>query len=589
MERSRTDRVRLLALGTIVLAAFAFRLWGITWGLHNANVSRRPHPDEWVLYWVFQWFDAHHSLNPCAHGTTGCFFDWGSVYLYLAYAVHALTGPALMPILGQLGPNADARFVSAVLAGRLASALASTVTVPVVYRLAARAYEPNAGLVAALLVAFSGLLIQLAHFATPDMTVGLLMSISLLAMYRAMSRPTGPRFGVAGALVGLSAGAEYHMVLLSIPLTCAWLLAERGGHTGDDTRSVTDGWHARIQRQAPGWLLAAYVCAAASFAVSNLYAMVDFPAFVASLEHTIRIRTVDSQAQYQGRWAAYGPSLLYVIRYPLGYGVGWAFTLLMIAGALRCVLRRRKADLLLLSWLLPYFLLVTASTAKFMRYSAPLLPPLCILAGALVVEVARRQDVGYIRFRRGLLRAVIAVCLAYSLVYDAAYAGLFTSPDPRLLATSWLSDNAPKGSRVAFEELPNGLLNLPYFVSAAGYRPCFSQFDPGRLSGPMQYVMLDSYSLEEHPDVTNQDVLRFRQALMQRAGYALVKRVHYVPTFLGFRFPIDGSPHDWRYPTHEIAIYRRSSASAPSPALRSACYPDLHAALAALYVQPSTH
>ncbi|HLJ69037.1 MAG TPA: hypothetical protein VKX16_16920, partial [Chloroflexota bacterium] len=57
--------------------------------------------------------------------------------------------------------------------------------------------------------------------------------------------------------------------------------------------------------------------------------------------------------------------------------------------------------------------------------------------------------------------------------------------------------------------------------------------------------------------------------------YRLLARVHYTPTFLGLRFPIDASPHDWRYPSHEILVYQRATAvSAPTAAV---CYPSVAA------------
>jgi len=579
MLRHRRISTRGVILAAILLVALGFRLWGITWGLHDANVSRRPHPDEWVLYWVFQWFGASGTLNPCPRAGSACFFDWGSVYLYLAYASHLALSPllALIPP-STFGARSDPQFIQAALAGRVTSALASAATVVVVYKLCFRAYGSAAGLLAASITALSGLLIQLAHFGTPDMTVSLLMSGSLLAVYTAMERPSVFRFGLAGGMVGLTAGTEYQMALLAIPLTCGCLLAQYELPAGDG------------QLLAPLWLLAAYLCAGLGFFASNPYILVDFPAFWASIEHTIRIRTVDSGAEYQDRWAAYGPSWLYVIRYPLGYGVGWTLASWLLAGALRAIFRQSKADLLLLSWVIPYLLLVTLSTAKFMRYSAPLLPPLAILAGALAAEALRWRPRGHIALPRAIAGAALGSALALTSVYDAAYEGLFTSPDPRAIAARWTEDHIPRGTQVAFEELPDGLINLPYFVSAAGYQPCFSQFQVKRLAGPMRYVMVDSYSLEEHPGASQAQVRRFRDALAQSGGFKLVEHVHYVPTFLGLRFPIDASVHDWRYPARQISIYERQAARGPASQAGtgttqvSSCYPNLQTALVALYI-----
>jgi len=549
-------RRRFLLLGLIVLLALLLRSWGIAWGLHDSNVSRRAHPDEWAIYYLFQWFDGTRSLNPCP-SQGQCFFDWGSVFPYLAYGLHFLALPlfGLIPA-GAFGHHADINFVRIVLTGRVLSVLLSILTVMMSYRLAAVCFGPGAGLLAALFVALSGLLVQLAHFATPDATLDFLMTCSLLAMALALKRPSLSRFTVAGGLVGLAAGTEYQMALLLLPLTCAWLLSSRRGALP---------------------LLAAYGVAAATFLISNPYVLIDQHAFRLSIEHAIRMRTVDSALQYQDRWAPYGPAWLYVVRYPLGYGVGFAMTGVLIAGAAWSLWRREKYDLLLLCWLVPYLLLVSFSSAKFMRYSAPLLPPLAVLAGRFVATAL-------VQPRPRAVRAAAAIgtaaALLFSGAYDAAYAGMFAAPEPRLVATMWLAQHARLGSQVEFEELPDGLVNLPVFVTAAGYRPCFAQFSTKRLGGSPAYVVVDNYALEDHEAVSGSVARRFQHVLASTPNYRVAHRVAYVPTFLGLSFPIGGSPHDWRYPDHEITVYSR--VSSPTSAA-SYCYQNLQLAVASLY------
>lgn len=548
-------RVRLAVLAAIVLAALAFRAWGLTWGLHNATVERRPQPDEWTVYWLFRWFETNHNLNPCPQAATQCFFDWGAVYPYLAYAVHFLTTPLLAALPAHyFGPNAKPAFIQSEVAGRVCSLLASTVTATVVYRFGSVAYGYAAGLLAAILIAFSALLIELAHFATPDSTTSLLLSASLLALVLAMQRPTARRFAVTGVLIGLAMGTEYHMGLLALPLLAAWYLSP----------------------QRKGKLLAiAGAGAIGTFLLTNVYILVDLPGFVAAIKHTVLMRTVDSQAEYQGRWKAFDPAWLYVLRYPLGYGESAGLAIVLAVGVVWAVIRRRKTDLLLLCWVVPYFLLVSWSSAKFMRYSAPLLPALAVLAGAMLADLWSIR-----RVPRRILALATTAALLFALTYDAAYTGLFTSPDPRVVATAWLEQHVPTGTEVAFEELPDGLLNLPYFVTAAGYQPCIAQFKISQLQSVAPYIAVDNYDLEEHPRVPQSAVQTFRHALSDSNRFQVVERIDDVPTFLGLRFPIEATPNDWRYAAHTITVYRRvATASSTS----SQCFPSLEAASSALH------
>jgi hypothetical protein len=545
-------------LAGIIVLGFALRAWGLTWGLYDSNVSRRPHPDEWPVYWLFHWFGSNHNLDPCPHPGSACFFDWGMAYPYAAFAVRLLMTPftALVPG-GAFGRQADMEFVWAVIAGRLTSLILSTLTIVVVYKLASETFGAETGLASALVAALSTLFLQLAHFATPDSMTVFLLSCTLLAATRACMRQSARWLALSGALLGLTMGSEYHMVLLVLPLTVAWWL-------GGAPR------HGR-------YMALALACAILTYMMSNIYALVHLSDFIAATEHTLRIRTVDSRLQYGDRWSVFGPVWLYVIRYPLGYGVGFALTAWMLAGTVWSLVRRSKGDWVLLSWLFVYFVLVSLSPAKFMRYSAPLLPVLAVFSGRLLVDLVRASRVRI----RVTASALALAAVLISLVYDGAYVGLFTSTDSRLSAAQWLQHRAPTVSDVAFDQLPNGLINLPYFFTTAGYHPCFTQFQPAALSNPARYVVTDNYDLEEHPRITQIAVDRFRRALQHDSKYHLVLQVHHTPTFLGASFSIDGSPHDWRYPSHVIVVYQKNPV-ASGPGSRS-CFPNLAAAHDALY------
>lgn len=541
----------------VLLVGFGFRVWGLTWGLANADVSRRPHPDEWPVYWLFNWFTATGTLNPCPRPPGQCFFDWGSVFPYLAFALRGILSPlfALFPP-EVFGPRADPRFVYDVLAARGVSALLSTLTILVTYALGREAIDRRVGLVAAAAIALSALPIQLAHFGTPDSTSGLLVAVTLWQAVRLARVPTGRTLLLAAALVGVATGTEYNLAVLALPVAAACLVA-----------GVRD-----LRRLS----LAAAV-AAGAFLLTNPYILVDLPAFAGAAVHTLRIRTVDSAAQYGDRWAAYGPAWLYVVRFALAYGVGVPVTVWFVAGAATALWRRSRNDLILLAWIVPYGLLVTVSPAKFMRYSAPLIAPLAVLAAALAVRAVATWNPTL----RGAVVAAIGGSLLYAALYDAAYAGLFTSRDPRVAAAQAVLAQPGSTRGVAFEQLPNGLVNLPYFVDGLGPRSCFTGFSTRRLAGA-RYLLLDRYALEEHPRVSSAQVRDFLASVRRTPGYQLVRRIAYTPTFLGLAFPITGSPHDWRYPSHEISIYRIPASVANRPA-GSQCYPTVAAAIKVLY------
>lgn len=540
-------------LGAVFLSALVLRSWGLTWGLQHADVSSRAHPDEWVVYWLFQWFHHAAGLNPCPDAEHDrCFFDWGTVYLYLAYGMHAALSPFTdrMPAY-TAGSHTDAAYVYSVLAGRIVSVLASGITIFLTYQIGRQSDGPGAGTLAALMLTISTLSIQLSHFATPDSTALMFSTGSLLAMVTTLHGPDARRFALAGVLAGLAIGTEYHMVLLGVPLVCVWLL--------------TPGRKASM-------LAAGFASCAAAFLITNPYAVAEAGPFAAAIRHAVTSRTVNSQQQYQDEFTRFGSIWLYTVRYSLGYGIGFALTGCAMGGVVWGAIRRHRSDLILLAWVAPYFLLITLSPAKYMRYAAPLLPSLAVLTAGLAIHLLRSRHSGL----RLVATAFGTLVVAYTCLYDAAYLGLFSSPEPRYAATNWLVHHAPTGSRIAFDFIPTGLTTLPVLVTREGYRPCFAQFETRQLRTPSVYLVLDAYNAQLHPQVAQSSVDRFLAALHRDATYRLVEDIHYVPTFLGLRFLIDSSPHDWRYPSHEIWIYRHTTAQTLD---HPHCYDSLQAAI----------
>jgi hypothetical protein len=556
----------------ILALALGFRLWGIAWGLHDANVSVRPHPDEWTVFYLVTWFNHYHSASPCPRTGSQCFFDWGMAFPYLSYLAHVVSLPfAALISRSSFGAQTQLPFVHIVLPARILSAVLSTATVYVVYRAGLRAYGSVAGLAAALCAALACLLIQLGHFATPDSTTVLLVASTLWAALVVVDVPSMRRFVLCGLLWGLGAASEYHMVLLGLPVAAAWALS---GHRRLTTLATACG------------------VALVAFLAVNVYAVIDFSSFLAATEHTLRIRTVDSAAEYGNRWSVYGSPWLYVVRYALGYGAGVPLALWMVVATGVALYRRQRADLILLAWLVPYFMLVSLSPAKFMRYSAPLLPVLILFSGRLVVEIVAAR-LAWMRVAGAVIGLAV---LAYTALYDSAYVGLFTAPDTRHQAAVWLAAHPPRQAgtprlRVAYEQLPNGLINLPYYGQQHDFMPCFTQFAPAALAGRQSYLMIDSYDLEEHPRFTDAQVTSFRSALRTavRAGaYRKVAEFVREPTALGVAFSLAGSPHDWRYPDHDITIFRNMTGAASMSHVQSVCYPSLQAAHDALYTGTSS-
>src|SRR5690242_18721772 len=156
-------RGHLIVLAVILLLGGAARFWNLDWD--QGTFTFYPDEAEYNRA-ALQLFP---SLNP--H-----FFNYGTFPIYLyrftAAILHHLTG---------VDWTAVERFA---LIGRAYSALASTLTILVVYAIGRRLWNAWTGVLAAALLAGTALAIQSAHFGTVDTILTLEAALMLLVSLR---------------------------------------------------------------------------------------------------------------------------------------------------------------------------------------------------------------------------------------------------------------------------------------------------------------------------------------------------------------------------------------------------------------------
>jgi hypothetical protein len=218
------------ALLLLVLAAIslALRLIGIDWdqGLYL-------HPDERFVVWVttdLRWpatvagfFNTATSpLNP--YNTQHSSFVYGT---FPSFLVKAIATPLEMDSYGELH-----------LVGRATNAVFDTGTVILTALLAKHFFNARAGLLAGILLAFTPLFLQSAHFFTVD-TVATFFAVAAFACaLRSWDRRSIGWMALAGVMVGL-AGASKPNFLITIAFLALPVLEQvRAG-----------GWRSLVPRQ----------------------------------------------------------------------------------------------------------------------------------------------------------------------------------------------------------------------------------------------------------------------------------------------------------------------------------------------------
>jgi 4-amino-4-deoxy-L-arabinose transferase-like glycosyltransferase len=292
-----------------------------------------------------------------------------------------------------------------------------------------RAYGTAAAAVAASVVAIETTEIAYSRMAVTDvpLTLGVGACLALLV---------GGRLELGGLVAGLATSIKYPGILLIVPLVVA-------------------GY------RQPRRLVAGVAIAAVAFCATSPFFVVHFGSAVSDAYHVQKLA-------HQG-WLGFEHDRVAPIAFlvHLWHGLGPALLVCGI-GLVVALVRRRRADLILASFAIVYFLDISTFGAHFDRYVLPLLPPLGVLAG-----------------RMRALAPVTLLLLVVPLTWAVRDAGKLTKTDTRVVAHRWVERHLPHGSRLAID---------PSLTPFAGFRvlrlelplPEESNADPNRDLGRLR-------------------------------------------------------------------------------------------------------
>ncbi len=491
-------RISTIVLAAILLAALALRLYGLNW---DEGFGWTPHPDERaILFKVIEielppigdlgvLLDAEQSpWNPG-------WFPYGSFPLYLIKLVDILFSD--LPVVGFEDLRVPARAVSA---------LADIATMLVTYLIGRAVWSRMTGLLAAGLVAFSVIHIQLSHFFAVDTLMALFATATLYFLLRVARWGRYSDSALAGLCIGLALATKISVAPILAAYVVAHLIYVTGLVPGGVDRNVA--FFDKLSSGAKSGLLGLGVMVGALL-VAQPYALLDWRQFYADFaeqsEMVRRIRDYPYTRQYIDTtpylyhvqqlavWglglplgivalagtlygAIKGLRVWYAIVY-LVVGIllpaaililssGMAATLLASAiavGAIVATIPVRSLDTrlnaVLLSWVIPYFLIVGAFDVKFMRYMLPITPVLLMFGSRMLVDLW-----SWARDRQPTLKVVLgalaALAATTTVFFGVSYSGIYSEVHPAVRASEWIEKNVPRGSTILKEHWEEGLPGL---------------------------------------------------------------------------------------------------------------------------------
>jgi hypothetical protein len=415
-----------VALLLILAVAAYVRLRGVNWGLPYSYQN----PDERiVLQRAFRVARGH--PNPE-------WFYYPSLLFYVIGTVTWFVGEWFRPHAGG-SYLAPVSFITDptpyFLIGRLVVAAFGVAAVYLVYRIGREAFSRTVGLLAALFLAAEPLHVRYSHVAVTDVPASSLGLLALLLFLRAARLRSG-RWLVAGALVaGLATGTKYNLGMLVLPAVIAAWFVYRDRSAGDRLRSFA----AHAVRAVALPMVVAFV-------VSTPFALLDLPHFARDFYRQNRIMAngwLGFENVHNGYW--------YNLHVNLAGSLGVVLLVLGLAGLVLALVRRTRADVILVPFVIVYYLYVSSWHELADRYLLPIVPLLIILAVRLCAELARapvvRRRAVAVGAATALLAGAILVPAHASIVYTRSLSGI----DVRTVAKAWIETHLPYGSIVATE------------------------------------------------------------------------------------------------------------------------------------------
>ena len=574
----------LLLLVLILAVALALRLYGVNW-----DSGYGFHPDERDIYMrsgcMYDLLTEAPNHRQCGYvagqpevepglPSLGVALDagrsplnphWfplGSILIYVMVAFRF--GVERFTDINAL----DMRYV-----GRPLSALADVGSVFMVYLLGRRMYGMGAGLLAAALTAVAVIHIQNSHFYRPETFSVVFTLATLWAMLRMMERKRLRDSALLGLLLGLALAPKVNVLPLVIPLALAYGYCVLDSVEGR-WREISPQVVQRVLLQA---LMAGGIAVAVFFATAP-YALLDFGAFVGDLAtqanmarnaglFPFTIQYIDTQPfLYQFKQTA-----VWGLGLPLG-ALAWAaipFTAVMVLTRSNT----RRADLLLLAWVVPGLLIVESFEVRFQRYLFPFMPVMILMAARMLVWLvhlgrslassAAVADVG--EARRGfdgvlgtstvprlalkwLPVALVVVVIGAAAFYALAFERVYAEDHPAVAASRWINESVPQGTVIVSDNHWDEYIPDLYRYSVRQF-PVYEFDSPEKMASlakdlaEAEYLVFYSSrpygSVARDPDRFPLSNSYYRQLFQGALGYRLERSFTSYPELLGVSFQDD--------------------------------------------------
>jgi 4-amino-4-deoxy-L-arabinose transferase-like glycosyltransferase len=436
----------------IILFGLVIRVIGF-----NYDLPYIYHPDEPTNIRVIQRIFKG-DLNP--H-----FFNYPSLFFYInavAYIPYYLYGKFTgsfharidipEPISLTMGvTRIDDPFV--VILSRLLTIVIGTIGILLVYLICKQfSHEPLVAIVSALFFALNPTAVSLSRFITPDSYATFFVLISIFGSYLVLNRGSISTYLLAGFGAGLAASTKYNAVFVLVSLLVAHFL--RYGKSGLLNRN----------------LYFAVIASGLGFFITTPFSLLDTQNFLKDFFFEMKHYST-------GHPGMEGNTLTWYLTY-MWQTAGISYVL-AACGIFYSLVSSQKRNLVVISFVLVYFVVISRMMVRNDRTILPIIPLFMVMGSWMLIKVT--NTIGYLTSKherfpsktRTILTSgffLILLCLTLVQPITRVYRGIINllMPNSRETARIWIEQNLPEGSRLAIESYSPFINPEKFLVQGVG-------------------------------------------------------------------------------------------------------------------------
>jgi 4-amino-4-deoxy-L-arabinose transferase-like glycosyltransferase len=457
---NRNSNIHYAVLILIVLSGFLLRFYGIWFGYPLVT-----HPDE--PYIVNRALKILHDgdLNP--H-----FFDYPSLTIYLQAVICAVT-EAYQYLIHGVHPN-EFPNVFFYISGRGFAAIASSLSIVIVWIIGRKFISPISGIVAAGLVAFSPLHVSNSYLVKPDIWIAIFTTIVLYFSFRIFESGRLRDYLLGGLFVGLATGSKYPAFISFITIFVAHILYSQNQKINVINKKI----------------IFSAITSGLTFFVTTPYSIFDFKTFSSNLHRVGKgylMGHPGPAAVGNHTYSLYGETIY------TADGLGLFAVMLAIIGLFYCFQKKKYEYLLLIAFPLLLYFFVGYFNAFYPRNIVAAIPPLALLSAYGLHALLSKPFTGDKYFYLAGISALSFMFMAGPLLsksFDETYST--TLPDTRWLSVQWIQNHIPRGSTIARENYTPPIehfsknFNVIYLGVSGAYRHA------SMIDSSVDYIILSS-------------------------------------------------------------------------------------------------